>query len=233
MEKRKIIGIIGAMESETAELKKRIVVESVVTISGIEFVKGTLGKTDVVIAKCGIGKVFASICAQTMIMKFAPDLILNIGVCGALDEKLGICDFVIGEQTVQYDMDTSAVGDPVGLISGINKIYFDCDADACKKLEDILKKKNVNYIKGVVATGDRFISSSELVHKIRKQFNAISGDMESGAIGHTCFINNVPFAVLRSISDKGDEQSGEDYAKSMMDAANRVAEIITELCENN
>ena len=230
MERRKVIGIIGAMESETAELKKKISIDETVKISGIEFLKGKLGETDVILAKCGVGKVFAAICAQTMIMKFAPDAILNIGVCGALDGRLDLCDVVLGEKTVQYDMDTSAVGDPVGLISGINKIYFECDTEIKNKIEEILKRNNINYLCGVVATGDRFFNSKELVESVKSRFSAISGDMESGAIAHACYINDVPFEVLRCITDKGDENSGEDYKRSLEPATRRLAEIVTALC---
>lgn len=228
----KIIGIIGAMESETAELRKVMNIEEITKIAGMEFVKGQLGKNTVVLAQCGIGKVFAAACTQAMIMKFAPDLIVNVGVCGALDRSLKLCDMIIGEKVLQYDMDTTAVGDPLGLISGINRIYFECDEKFNKACEDILSKKNINYKKGVVATGDMFLNDSALVSKIRENFNAISGDMESGSIGHVCFINNTPFGILRCISDGGDEDSVSDYNKTLTYAAHVVFEVVTELCKN-
>lgn len=233
MEKTKIIGIIGAMESETAEIKKVISIEKTVKIAGMEFTKGRLGKNTVVLSQCGVGKVFAAVCTQAMIMEFSPDLILNVGVCGAIDSELKLCDMIIGEKVVQYDMDTTAVGDPLGLISGINRIYFDCDSDFSNACEDILKRKNINYKKGIVATGDKFLNDSNLTENIRTNFGAISGDMESGAIGHVCYINDVPFGILRCASDGGDEDSVSDYEKTLSYAAHIVFEVVSELCEEN
>ena len=229
MEKGKLIGIIGAMESEIAEIKENMTVNETVNIAGIDFTKGTFGKVNVVVAKCGVGKVFAAACTQAMIMKFNPALIINIGVCGALSDELDLCDIVVGEKTVQYDMDTSAVGDPVGLISGINKIYFDCDAEFIRLCEAILKERKLNYKKGVVATGDRFLNSRDDINRAKGEFAAISGDMESASIGHVCFINNVPFGILRSISDKGDEQSAKDFSKTVNKATHIIFEIVMDL----
>ena len=229
MKETKVIGIIGAMESETAEIKKAINIEKTVKIAGMEFVKGRLGKNTVVLSQCGVGKVFAAVCTQAMIMEFSPDLILNVGVCGAIDDGLKLCDMIIGEKVLQYDMDTTAVGDPPGLISGINKIYFDCDKNFSDACEDILKRKNINYKKGIVATGDKFLNDSLLTDKIRTEFGAISGDMESGAIGHVCYINDVPFGILRCILDSGDEDSADVYTKTLNYAAHIVFEVVCEL----
>lgn len=226
----KTIGIIGAMDIEIEELKKDMKLERKETIAGMEFCIGTLNNTKVVLAKSGIGKVYAAACTQAMILKFAPHYIINIGVCATLTDKLKTSDIILGEKVLQYDMDTSAVGDPIGLISGINKIYFDCDSEINKKLEAILKGKNVNFAKGVVATGDKFINDSELVKKLNRDFNAEAGDMESGSIGHICYINNVPFTILRSISDSGDDNSDTDYENALEVAVKSTYEIIMELC---
>ena len=231
MEKKKLLGIIAAMDSEIKALKGVILAEETEVISGIEFIRGKIKNTEVVIAKCGVGKVFAAVCTQTMIMRFKPDVIINIGVCGTLTDKLDLCDIVIGEKTVQYDMDTSAVGDPVGLISGINKIYFECDDALCDKLSGILKKENINHIKGVIATGDRFFNDASLVKMVSENFGAVSGDMESGSIGHVCYINNVPYGILRCITDKGDENSGADYINSIDKATHVIFEVVMKLCE--
>lgn len=227
----KKIGIIGAMEIELEEIRKSMTVAETVKIAGMNFSKGTIGSTEVVLAQCGIGKVYAAACAQAMIMHFAPDYIMNIGVCGGLSKELKTGDIILGDKVVQYDMDTTAVGDPVGLISGINKIYFDCDGDMNNRFECILKDKSINYKKGVVATGDKFINDSNLVAWLRDNFDAIAGDMESGSIGHVCYINGVPFGILRSMSDSGDENSDTDYKSSLDYAAKTTADIVVALCE--
>lgn len=230
MRENKVIGIIGAMDVEVQEIKKNIENPETVTIAGIDFVKGKINETEVVVAKSGVGKVFAAACAQIMILTFAPDYILNTGVCGSLTKELKALDIVIGKKVVQYDMDTSPLGDPVGLISGINKIYFDCDEDLSNTLENILKKKDINFKKGTVATGDRFINDSVLVNYLSENFGAIAGDMESASIGHVCYINNVPFGILRSISDSGDENSDVDYAQTVDFAVKVSVEVLLELC---
>jgi len=226
----KVIGIIGAMDIEIEEIKKSLKLERQETIAGMDFCIGVLNNTKVVLAKSGIGKVYAAACTQAMILKFKPDCIINIGVCATLTDKLKTNDIILGEKVLQYDMDTTAVGDPLGLISGINKIYFDCDDEINKKLEAILKSKNINFVKGIVATGDKFINDSELVKKIKNDFNASAGDMESASIGHVCYINNVPFTILRSISDSGDDNSDTDYENALEVAVKSTYEIIMELC---
>ena len=127
MTKINTIGVIAAMQIEIDALKERLGNSETITISGIDYVCGSLHGKKVIAAKCGIGKVFAAVCAQTMITRFSPDCIINTGVAGALNPALHITDIVIGEKTVQHDMDTSAIGDPVGLVSGINVIFFESD----------------------------------------------------------------------------------------------------------
>ena len=226
----KVVGIIGAMDIEIDAIKKSLKTEKEETVAGMDFYIGTLGSTRVVLAKSGIGKVYAASCTQAMILKFAPDIIINIGVCATLTDKLKTNDIILGEKVLQYDMDTTAVGDPLGLISGINKVYFDCDSEINEKLETILKNKNINYVKGTIATGDKFINDSALVKKLREDFGASAGEMESGSIGHVCFINNVPFTILRSISDSGDDSSNTDYESALDVAVKSTYEIIMELC---
>ncbi|MBR2499763.1 MAG: 5'-methylthioadenosine/adenosylhomocysteine nucleosidase [Clostridia bacterium] len=230
MEKKKVIGIIGAMDVEVDGLKKNIDNAQTIKIAGIDFIKGTINNTEVVVAKSGVGKVYAAVCTQIMILKFNPDFILNTGVCGSLTKELKACNVVVGEKVLQYDMDTSPLGDPVGLISGINKIYFDCDDKLGNALLDILESKGINHKKGIIATGDKFINDSALVKKLNTDFNAIAGDMESGSIGHVCYINDVPFGIVRSISDSGDENSDVDYAQTVEFAANVTVEVVLELC---
>ena len=114
------IGVIGAMQMEVDNLKAVMEDVTTETYSGVEFVSGKYASKDVVVAKCGIGKVFAAICAEAMILKFDVDKIINIGVAGSLTKDLGVLDVAVANNVVQHDMDTSPLGDPVGLLSGIN-----------------------------------------------------------------------------------------------------------------
>ena len=117
-----MIGIIGAMEIEVESLKSKLTDVTAETVGGVDYFVGKMYGKDVVVAKCGVGKVFAAICAQTMILKYSPSLIINTGVAGSLSENLGVLDVAVASGVIQHDMDTSAIGDPVGLISGINMI---------------------------------------------------------------------------------------------------------------
>ena len=119
------IGIIGALENEVEGIIEKLSERTSEQISGITFYSGEIYGKRVCVARCGVGKVFGAICAEAMILKYSPSLIVNTGVAGAVAEGLKTSDIVIANRLLQHDMDTSPIGDPPGLISGINKIYFD------------------------------------------------------------------------------------------------------------
>lgn len=220
------LGIIGAMQMEVDNLKEALENQSVEVISGISFVSGTIGEVEVVAAVCGVGKVFAAICAEAMILKYNPDMIINIGVAGTLTKDLSVLDVAVASDVFQHDMDTSALGDPVGLISGLNQIFFPTDEKMKTLLCECLKEKGIKYITGPIATGDLFMHNAEHKSLVRERFGAIAAEMEGGSIGHVCTVNQVPFAVLRSISD-GDG-GAIDYQTFAEKAAMVSIEIILE-----
>lgn len=220
------IGIIGAMQMEVDNLKEAMEHQSVQEVSGVNFVSGRIGEVDIVAAVCGVGKVFAAICAEAMILKFNPDMILNIGVAGTLTKDLGVLDAAVATDVLQHDMDTSAIGDPVGLISGLNQIYFPTDEKMKTLLCQCLKDKGIHYVTGPIATGDVFLHDPEHKALIRDRFRAIACEMEGGSIGHVCTVNHVPFAVLRAISDG--EGGALDYQTFAEQAALRSIEVVLE-----
>ena len=220
------IGIIGAMQMEVDTLKESLENISTETISGVEFVSGTFGDKEIVAAVCGVGKVFAAICAQTMILKYNVDQMINIGVGGTLTRDLSVLDVALATQVVQHDMDTSPLGAPVGLISGINQIFFESDKGMVNILASCMKDKGIHFVKGTIATGDQFLENPEKKASIREMFQAIACEMEGGSIGHVCFVNNVPFAILRSISD-GDG-GAIDYQTFAEKAAVQSIDVVIE-----
>lgn len=220
------------MQIELDGIRANMTDKQSVTVSGVEYVTGKLGKNEIVTAVCGIGKVFAAICAQTMILKFNPSLIINTGVAGGIADGLHIGDVVIAETVCQHDMDTSPIGDPVGLISGINRIYFETDKKASDALAESLAKFNINTVRGNIATGDQFVSTTEKKVYLKKGFNAAACEMEGGSIGHVCFVNNVPFAILRSISDNADEGATVDYPTFAKASADGYVKVVTDFAEN-
>lgn len=225
-----IIGIIGAMDIEVDELIAVMTEKEIKTISSINFVKGKIYDKNVVVAKCGIGKVFAAICAQTMILEYNPKCIINSGVSGALSDNLSIMDTVIADKVVQHDMDTSPLGDPKGLISGINIIYINADNDLSEKIENSAKDLNLNVNRGIIASGDQFIANENKKLEILNNFNAISCEMEGASIGQVCYVNSIPFAIMRTISDgKGEAIDYNTFAKS---AAEQSIKIIKNFLNN-
>ena len=222
------IGIIGAMDEEIALLVSSMTDEREEIISGMTFYLGRLGTKRVSVVKCGIGKVFAAIACQTMILEYSPKLIINTGVGGAIADGLSTGDVVIAERLVQHDMDTSPLGDPVGLVSGINKIYFDTDRRANGKALIIAEKLGKKAVLGTVASGDRFIASSEEKERISKLFSAKACEMEGAAIAQVCYVNNTPCAVIRAISDSADGEATMDYP-TFVKASAKISARLTSL----
>ena len=220
----KLIGVIGAMDVEVEGLLSSMDNASVKEISGVKFYSGKINDTSVVVAKCGIGKVFAAICAQTMILEYHPDVIINSGVAGTLTNELGILDVAIAKSVVQHDMDTSAIGDPKGLISGINVIYIDANEYVFKSLKNACDELECRYKIGTIASGDKFIAQNSDKEFIKNEFGAIACEMEGASIGHVCYVNNVPFGIIRAISDG--EGAEMDYMTFAPLAAKQSVEIV-------
>ncbi len=221
-----MIGIICAMQIEADAIRASLTDTKTETVSNIEFTRGTLHGKEIVIAVCGIGKVFAAICTEAMILKYSPTLIINSGVAGTLTDKLSIGDIAIAKSLVQHDMDTSPLGDPIGLVSGINKIYFEADEKAVKAFEAAVSAIGANGTTGTIASGDRFMSDTEQKGVIQKRFDAIACEMEGAAVAHVAYVNGVPFAVLRAISDSASGDAQMEYPKFVKMAAEKSHAII-------
>lgn len=220
------IGIIGALSDEVREIISRLENRTTETVGNVEYNVGTIGAKSVVVAQCGVGKVAAAICAEAMIIKYAPSLLVNSGVGGALDKTLKPLDIVFADKLVQHDMDTSPLGDPVGLISGINRIYFETDERAREVLKESAETFGVNYLIGTVATGDKFISDKADKDRLVELFGATACEMEGGAIAHTAFVNGTPFMVVRAISDSADGEACMDYP-TFLPLATKISTALT------
>ena len=227
-----MIGIIGAMESETAAIIRAMEQAEAQVISGVRFVCGKWCGKEVVVATAGVGKVFAALCTEAMILTYHPECIINTGVAGALDPALEIMDVVIAEQVVQHDMDTSPLGDPIGMISGINQVELPADKKLIHSFTQAAEKAGAKAICGVVASGDQFIADQQKKNLIRIRFNAACCEMEGAAIGQVCYVNKVPFAVLRAISDGAGEEAVMDFPAFVKKAAKQSINILQEAFKN-
>ena len=220
-----MIGIIGAMPSEVDALRREMtdVTERKVGFSTIW--EGTLCGKKTALALCGIGKVHAALCAQAMLLRYPLKLLLNIGGAGALIGEAAIADAVVADAAVQHDMDTSPLGDPRGMISGINLVELPCDRDAAGRLRAAAERCGIRCFSGNIATGDRFIERVEEKKELHTLFHASACDMEGAAIAQTAYEMGVPYAAYRCISDTlyGD---GNEYAVNAGRACEAGAKLL-------
>ncbi len=221
-----MIGIIGAMASEVDGLKSIMSHLEVKTISTVDFYKGKINNTDVVVAQAGVGKVNAALTAQTMILEFKVDAVINVGVAGGIADTLKIGDIVIADRVCEHDMDTTPLGDPAGFITGLDCVYMECDKGISELIMECTKELGYNSMYGTIASGDIFVSTDDVRNKIKDVFNGAAAEMEGAAIGHVCTMNNVPFAVLRAMSDCANDDSKVDFPTFAERAAKNSIEII-------
>lgn len=221
------IGIIGAMDVEVETLKAQMEQVQTEEISRMTFYSGILWGCEVVVAVSGIGKVNSAMCAQTMILKYSPDIIINTGVAGG-HASLEVCDTVIATKVVQHDCDSTATGDPSGLIWGVDLVYLPCADEVVQRLTAAAERLGKKFHTGVIASGDQFIASSEKSAWISETFGAAAYEMEGASIGQVCYINGVDFAVVRIISDNGNEESHIDFPKFTQIAVKESVELLKE-----
>ncbi len=229
----KSIGIIGAMDEEILSIKENMDVISTRNIIGLDFFLGKMNGNNVVLVRSGIGKVNAAVCTQVLIDMYGVDYIINVGVAGAISKELEIGDIVISSQCIEHDFDTSALGDPVGFISRLNVSFFKADDE----LIEIAKQAGESacdskVVVGTIASGDQFIASNEKKSIIWKEFKASCAEMEGAAIAHTCFLNMIPFVIIRSISDKAEDSSEHDYEKFFRQSADIASKIVVSMTKS-
>ena len=228
------IGIIGAMQEEVEVLINSVKVDSIKEKAGMKYYQGTLNEKEVVIVKCGIGKVNAAVCAQGLIDEFDVDALINTGVAGSLNNDINIGDIVISKDTVNHDFDTTAFGDEYGVISYMDTSFFEADERLIEKAKEscIKVNKELGVFVGRVLSGDQFIASEEKKQWLIKQFSGFCVEMEGAAIGQTAHLNKVPFVILRAISDKGDNSAEMNYEEFKIMAIDNLSKVVMELVKN-
>ena len=229
-------GIIGAMEVEVGILCDHLQNKEVIELQGYKFNKGLLNGKEVVVVKSGIGKVNAALCAQLLIFKFNADKVINTGIAGATGSGLGIFDFVVSTSTVYHDFNCAFFGYELGQIPGMAKEFL-ADTQMIESTIQAFSKtdfsKEHKMVKGLIASGDQFISSGEQKDFIKTNFNPMCVEMEGSAIAHACSVNKTPFVIIRCMSDMADDSAestytfNEDYCAQM--CAKLILNIISEL----
>ncbi len=225
------IGIIGAMDIEVETLKQSLENPKQSRVAEMDFFEGKLRGKDVIVVKCGIGKVNAARCAQILCDRFDVSIIVNTGIGGGIGDGLAVSDVVIGNELCQHDFDVTGFGYAKGYMFIGDKdkaTIYECD----KTLVEIAKKaaeENMSCDKikvGRIATGDVFVSSGEKKKEIKDCFDAMVCEMEGGAIAQTAVLNNVPFVVVRAISDLADGSAADSYEEFETQTAHLCAKII-------
>lgn len=228
------LGIIGAMDVEVAYLKEAMEIENVQTVAGREYFEGKIGKTDVVVVQCGVGKVQAAMSAQVLCSVYHVTHLINTGIAGSLNNDINIGDLVVSENAVMHDMDAVNFGYPIGQTPGLDVLYFKADEElkelAVRAVHECAPE--VSAFTGTVATGDLFVSEKKKKEWIRDTFKADCTEMEGCAIAECAYLNDVPFVIIRAISDKADESVTETYEVFEAKAARHCAMIVRYMVEN-
>ncbi|ABW18956.1 5'-methylthioadenosine/adenosylhomocysteine nucleosidase [Alkaliphilus oremlandii] len=222
------IGIIGAMDEEIDVFKEEMEIKEVKSIANIDFYIGNIYGKSVVLVRCGIGKVNAAICTQILISELNVDLVINTGVAGAINDELDVMDIVVSTDVLQHDFDVTGFGYQLGEIPRMDTFIFPADAHLVEKTVSASERvlKNNKVIKGRVVSGDIFVSDMKLKENLLKNFSADCTEMEGAAIGHTCYVNNIPFVVIRAMSDKADGSAGTNYNEFVQEAIANSKEIV-------
>ena len=228
----KTIGIIGAMDEEVEILKSLLDITETVTEAGMTFYKGMLHNKEVVLARSGIGKVNAAVCAQLMITLFKIDCLINSGVAGTLHADINQGDIVISTDAVQHDVDTTVFGDPLGAIPRLGVTFFESDKALISLAEQAAKNLNfegVSIFKGRIASGDQFIAGGDLKDRIQAHFAPSAVEMEGASIAHVAYLNQVPYVIIRAISDKADGSADLSYEEFLPIAAKHASSLLEEM----
>ena len=226
-----MIGIICAMQIEADGIIALCENVKTTTHAKMKFTLGTLHGKDVCIVVCGVGKVNAAMCALMLIEKYKPNLVLNSGVAGSLSPIVGIGDIVVATKSVEHDMNGTALGDKQGEITfpDGNMMFFECDKQASTLLAAICKEiPDTKVAQGIIASGDIFVSDRKQRFKINDRFGALACEMEGAAIGHVCVRCEVPYGIIRAISDDLDENKGMDFVKFCELASKKTVAAVSE-----
>lgn len=207
------VGIIGAMEVEVAQLKEQMTEVTVVKKAGLEFNRGILEGKQAVVVRSGVGKVNAGSCTQILADVFGADVIINTGIAGSLENEINIGDIVISTDVLQHDMDAVSFGYQPGEIPQMGMLSFPADEKLADLCEKVCREVNpeISVFRGRIVSGDQFVADNAVKQRIKSRFGGFCTEMEGAAIGQVAYMNEIPFVILRAISDKADNSAKVDY----------------------
>lgn len=224
-----MIGIICAMKEELEEILTFAKETQEETYGSFRFIKGNIFGIDCVLCICGVGKVHAAMCTQTLIMKYNPDFIINVGVAGGIAPEIEIGDIAVASGLVQHDFDISSFPNrKKGEIAGINSVEIQTTKWITDKI--LVCSGDISPIRmhtGTILSGDQFICSPQKLTELRSEFGGIACEMEAGSIGQVCYVNKKEFGIIRSISDHADNSSNIDFDKFIKSSSKNAAIILS------
>lgn len=222
------IGIIGAMEEEVSILKEKMTGVTVEKKASMEFYKGKLSGKEVVVVRSGIGKVNAGICTQILADDFHVDGVVNTGIAGSLKAEINIGDIVLSTDTMQHDVDAREFGYPIGQIPRMETLAFPADENLRTLAAEVCRKVNpeIQVFEGRVVSGDQFVAKKNLKEQIITNTGGYCTEMEGAAIGQAAWLNEIPYLVIRAISDKADDSAHMDYPAFEKEAIRHTVNLV-------
>ncbi len=228
------LGIIGAMDEEIEILKGHMEIEETVSLAGMSFYKGAIENIDVILVRSGIGKVNAAICAQILASNFNVTHIINTGVAGAVHGELNVGDIVISSDVIEHDFDATGFGYKLGEIPRMDTYIFEADKKLIELAFKATKRETVkhNTMVGRILSGDVFVACPDKKNHLWDSFEGYCTEMEGASIGHTSYLNNIPFVIIRAISDKADGTAHENFNEFVLEAAKNSSDILMDILKN-
>lgn len=225
----KYVGIIFAMEEELEELLKYLKIEKEYAIFDLKFYEGIINGIYCVLVRSGVGKVNAARATQILIDNIKVDYVFNIGVAGGISKSLKVGDIVIGKKLVQHDFDITAFNHDKGYIPEIG-VYIQVDDYLFRLANSVLKSDGkVNVVSGVISSGDIFCTEVKMCQKINSKFNALCVEMEGASVAQICYLNHIPFLVLRSISDTPNNDNVITYEEFLKYSSKNIAYAMSKI----
>jgi len=226
-----MIAIIGAMSQEVAILKEAMNIKKTETRLHVEFTTGTIAGKEVVLLESGIGKVNVAVATTLLIELYPVEFVINTGSAGGIITDASVGDVVISTNVTYHDVDVTGFGYKRGQIPGLPEL-FNADEFLIKKVDEILTQTGVPHFKGSIVTGDAFVNRKEQIDKIISNFpNAVALEMEAAAVAQVCYIANIPFVVVRALSDIAGKESHISFEEFLPTAAKASSEMVIKLIE--
>jgi adenosylhomocysteine nucleosidase len=228
-----MLGIIGAMTEEVANLKEQMENVEIQTAAKMDFYKGKLKGKDVVVVRSGIGKVNAAVCSQILADRYHVDGIINTGIAGSLRNEINIGDIVLSEDTLQHDMDATGFGHPIGEIPQMDVSVFKGDPHMLQVALQCCRQEipEIGVHTGRIVSGDQFVSTKEKKKWLLENFQGFCTEMEGAAIAQTAYLNQIPFLIIRAISDKADDSATMDYTEFEAKAIEHSVKLVMAMVE--